>query len=49
MKQRVVFWSLLATALLMLTVSFGGSVSASHKLVKVGGTMNHCDCTYRIE
>lgn len=48
MNKRIVLWSILVAALLMLTVDFGGSMQTSHKLVKVGGTMNHCDCTYRI-
>jgi len=49
MKKRIVLWYILIAALLMLTVDFGGSVETTHKLVKVGGKMNHCDCTYRIE
>ena len=49
MKKRIVFWSILGAALTMLAVSLGGSVEQPHKLVKVGGEKNHCDCTYRIE
>ena len=49
MKQKSVIWTILGVALLGLSVSFGGNVKASNKLVKVGGAMNHCDCTYRIE
>ncbi len=49
MNKKIVLWSILAATLLLLTVGFGGSVQTSPKLVKVGGTMNHCDCTYRIE
>ncbi len=49
MKQRIIYWSILGAFTLALSVSFGGSITASNKMVKVGGPMNHCDCTYRIE
>ena len=49
MKKRIVLWVVLAAALLMLLVDFGGSAESPHRLVKVGGMKNHCDCTYRIE
>lgn len=49
MKNRFFLWVVFAAALMMLTFEFGGSAGASHKLVKVGGAKNQCDCTYRIE
>jgi hypothetical protein len=49
MKRRMTIWIILVAALMLLTVNFGGSMKSSHKLVKVGGATNHCDCTYRIQ
>lgn len=49
MKKTVLVWSILISALFMLTVSFGGSLQTAPKLVKVGGEKNHCDCSYRIQ
>ncbi len=49
MKQKIMTWTVLGALAIALSVSFGGSISASHKMVKVGGPMNNCDCTYRIE
>ncbi len=49
MKNRFVWWTILCTALLLLIVSFGGSAGVTHKMTKVGGEKNHCDCTYRID
>ncbi len=49
MKNRIVAWSILGVALVLLAVSFGGRVETSHRMTKVGGEKNHCDCTYRID
>ena len=49
MKNKIVLWTVLGAALMLLAVSFGGSVETSHKMTKVGGEKNHCDCTYRID
>lgn len=49
MKDRTTLWFILVAALILLTVNLSGNAGASYKLVKVGGQMNHCDCTCRIQ